>query len=85
MQLTRAMDRERLRRWWLSPEGAVMREWVEKKLAAAGEFLSNESFDLSIPSNQTKASRMQGECRPLRFLLEQEKLLDELEAVAGDR
>ena len=82
MQLTRAMDRERLRRWWLSPEGVVLREWITRRLSAAGEFLSNESLDLSVPGNQTKASRMQGECRPLRFLLEQEKLLDELEAIA---
>jgi hypothetical protein len=82
MQLTRAIDRERLRRWWLSPEGAVMRRWVERRLLSAGEFLSNESLDLSLPANQTKASRMQGECRPLRFLLESDKLLDELEGIA---
>jgi len=82
MQLTRAIDRERLRRWWLSPEGVVLREWIERRLQSAGDFLCNESLDLSVPANQTKASRMQGECRPLRFLLDQEKLLDELEAIA---
>jgi len=58
-----------------------MRQWVERRLSAAGEFLSNESLDLSLPSNQTKGSRMQGECRPLRLLLERERLLDELEAI----
>lgn len=84
MHLTRAMDRERLRRWWLSPEGEVLREWINRKLRAAGEFLSNESLDLSVPGNQTRASRMQGECRPLRFLLDKEKFLDELEAIGEE-
>ena len=82
MQLTRAIDRERLRRWWLAPEGEVIREWVAQRLSSAGEFLANEALDLSVPSNQTKAARMQGECRPLRFLLDEEKVLDELEAIA---
>ena len=85
MQLARAMDRDRLRRWWLSPEGEVFRRWVSLRLQSAGEFLSSESLDFSVPVNQTKASRMQGECRPLRFLLEQEKLLDELEEIAENQ
>jgi hypothetical protein len=84
MKLTHAIDRERLRRWWLSAEGVVLRQWISRRLATAGEFLSNESLDLSVPANQTKASRMQGECRPLRFLLDEEKLLDELEGIAEE-
>jgi hypothetical protein len=84
MKLVRAIDRERLRRWWRSPEGDVFRVWISRRLAAAGEFLSSESLDLSIPANQTKASRFQGECRPLRNLLDEQKLLDELEFLVDE-
>ena len=62
----------------------MLRQWISRRLATAGEFLSNESLDLSVPANQTKASRMQGECRPLRFLLDEEKLLDELEGITEE-